>query len=126
MNVLADTSVWIDYFKDGSAAHLDFLIEEGLVAVNELILAELIPYLELKRQYEVIALLREVTCFEMVLDWDGIVEMQVTCLRHGINKVGIPDLMIAQNAIERGVELYTMDKHFRLMGRHLPLKLYDL
>ena len=124
MNVLVDTSVWIDYFGDKRETDLDFLIDEGLVAVNPLILAELVPPLRMKRQRRSISLLKEVACLAMETDWDSSVEMQVTCLKRGINKVGIPDLLIAQCAIEHETELYTADKYFKLMSCHLPLKLY--
>jgi len=50
--------------------------------------------------------------------------MQTTFLKHGINKVGIPDLMIAQHAIQYHLELYTFDKHFKFMARHIALSLY--
>jgi len=49
MLVLVDTSVWIDYFRAGNkSAELDDLIDENIIVINELILAELIPFLKLK------------------------------------------------------------------------------
>ena len=124
MNVLVDSSIWIDYFR-GSAGdnQLDFLIEENLVVVNDLILAEIIPALHMQRQSKLIALMREIACPPMLLDWDDLVQMQITCLKHGINKTGIPDLMIAQHAIQNHLELYTRDKHFTLIAQHMPLSL---
>jgi predicted nucleic acid-binding protein len=126
MNVLVDTSIWVDYFRGAKETDLDFLIQEDLVAVNPLILTELLPPLRMKRHRKVVSLLKKVLCLDMAIDWDDVVEMQVTCLRHGINRVGIPKLLIAQSAIEHGVELYTADKHFELMAKHLPLKLYGV
>ena len=49
--------------------------------------------------------------------------MQVTCLRNGISKVGIPDLMVAQYAMQLGLTLFSLDKHFRLLSKHVPLSL---
>ena len=125
MNVLVDTSIWVEYFR-GSRNHgrLDFLIEENLVIVNDLILAELIPALHLRRQRKLISLMREISCPPLEVDWDDLIQMQITCLKHGLNKVGIPDLMIAQHAIQNRLELYTRDKHFRLIARHVPLALH--
>jgi predicted nucleic acid-binding protein len=124
MTVLVDSSIWIDYFRgSGSDTRLDFLIEENLVVVNDLILAEIIPALHVRRQSKLIALLREIACPPMRLDWDDLVRMQIACLKHGINKVGIPDLMIAQHAIRNHLELYTRDKHFTLIAQHVPLSL---
>lgn len=125
MNVLVDSSVWIEYFRGtANSGRLDFLIEENLVVVNDLILAELIPALHLKRQRKLISLMREIICPPLEVDWDDLIQMQITCLRHGVNKVGIPDLMIAQHAIQNRLELYTQDKHFKLIAQHVPLALH--
>jgi len=46
---LVDTSIWIDYFKAGdNSKDLGYLIDENLIATNDIILAELIPYLKIK------------------------------------------------------------------------------
>jgi len=51
MEVLVDTSVWIDYFRSGDkSAKLDFLIDENLVVINDLILTELLPLLIVKQE----------------------------------------------------------------------------
>lgn len=125
MSVLVDSSIWIEYFLgSGNHARLDFLIEENLVVVNDLILAELIPALHLRRQRKLIGLMREIACPPLDVDWDDLIVMQITCLRHGINKVGIPDLMIAQHAIQNHLELYSRDKHFSLIAQHVALFLH--
>jgi len=125
MSILVDTSVWIDYFRgDGIADLVDRLIEENLVATNDLILAELVPPLHLRREKELIALLREIKRHPISIDWDDIIQMQIVCLRQGVNGVGIPDLVIAQNAIANRLELLAKDKHFVLLSRHVPLSMY--
>jgi len=124
MKVLVDSSIWVDYFRGVvEDAKLDFLIDENLVVVNDLILTELIPALHLRKQNKLINLMREIACTPMHIDWDGLVQMQIVCLQQGINKVGIPDLMIAQHAIQNQLELYTRDKHFESIAKHVPLSL---
>ena len=50
MSVLVDTSVWIEYFKNGNNLDkLDFLIDENLVLINDLILSELVPFLRIRK-----------------------------------------------------------------------------
>jgi hypothetical protein len=45
MSVLVDSSVWIEYFRNGNNLNeLDILIDENLVLINDLILSELIPF----------------------------------------------------------------------------------
>jgi len=48
------------------------------------------------------------------INWEQIRDYQLTNLTNGINKVGIPDLIIYQNAIANGSTLLTLDKHFQL------------
>ena len=125
MSVLVDTSVWIDYFRGGNGSdELDSLISENLVATNDLILAELLPFLIVKKQFPVVKLLQAVNCLTMKIDWEEIIEFQVTCLRSGANGVGIPDLIIAQNAKSNDCKVYSLDKHFRLLNRLVKVKLY--
>lgn len=124
MRVLVDSSVWIDYFRGVNTGTLDHVIDAGLVTVNDLILAELIPALSIRKQQQVVSLLNAIDRVPVAIDWRQLIEMQVRCLQNGINKVGLPDLIIAQNAIQNQLALYTHDKHFRLMSRHIALSLY--
>ena len=125
MDVLVDTSIWIDYFRDGdNSKGLDFLIDENLILTNDLILAELIPYLKIKKETKVIKLLQEVNKVPLDIRWDEIIEFQVRCLKNGANGVSIPDLIIAQNAKQNSCKVYSLDKHFRLLNQVLKVKLY--
>ncbi len=114
--VLVDSSVWIQYFKKGKLPILDSLIEENLVCVNELILTELIPILRKQQQSVAIDSLNSLDNVPLKIDWELIREYQYMNLKYGINKVGIPDLMILQQVIEEKMTLYTLDKHFKLMN----------
>ena len=125
MGVLVDTSIWVDYFRGGnSSPDLDALINENLVVTNDIILAELVPYLKIKKQITVVKLLQEISRVPMQINWDELIEFQVKCLKAGANGVGIPDLIIAQNAKSNNCKIYSLDKHFRLLNRVIKVKLY--
>ena len=125
MEVLVDTSIWIDYFKGGkNSSDLDQLIDENLIVTNDIILAELIPFLKVKKQLKVIKLLQEVNRSSLSINWSEIIDFQTKCLKNGANGVGIPDLIIAQNAKENGYKVYSLDKHFRLLNQVLKVKLH--
>jgi len=125
VSVLVDSSVWVDYFRGrGPSDALDLLIEENLAVTNDLILTELIPPLYLRKQSRLIALLKEVERRPITPNWDDLVQMQITCLRNGISGIGIPDLIIAQNAIQHDLQLLARDKHFDLLSEHVPLSMY--
>ena len=127
MEVLVDTSIWIDYFKSGSNSEkLDYLIDENLVIINELILTELLPLLVLKREQKLMSLLGKVKKYPLQINWDELVDFQVKCLKSGSSGVGIPDLIIAQNAIHNHLPVYSMDKHFGFMqDAKFGLRLYN-
>ncbi len=125
MSVLVDTSVWVDYFRDAnSSADLDDLISENLIVTNDIILAELIPFLKVKKQLPVVKLLYEVNRLPMQINWKEIIEFQVRCMKAGSNGVGIPDLIIAQNAKSNNCEIYSLDKHFQLLNQVIKVKLF--
>ena len=124
MKVLVDSSAWVAYLRGTSdLPTVDWLIEESLIVTNDLILAELMPPLLLRGERKLVGLLRDIECLPLTLDWDEIIQVQVTCLRHGINKVGIPDLIIAQHARQNDLALFSLDKHFYLMSKHVRLNL---
>ena len=126
MNVLIDTSVWVDYFRTGEKTKcLDFLIDENLISTNNLILAELIPFLKIKNEKSLIELLEQMRNFEIHIDWSGIIDLQTICLKNGMNGVGIPDLIIAQNAIQHKMPIYSLDTHFKKMASKIHLKVFD-
>ena len=126
MSVLVDTSVWVDYFRSGThSGKLDFLIDENLIVINDLILAEIVPFLEFRNQRKLLGLLRHIKKLPFQIDWDQLIEFQVQCLRHGVNGIGIPDLMIAQNAKQNLCEIFSLDIHFQLMKDIIGFELMD-
>ncbi len=125
MTVLIDTSIWVDYFKGGNnSSDLEILIDNNIVVTNNIILAELIPFLKIKKQTKVINLLYEINQMPLNIDWMEIILFQESCLKNGINKVGIPDLIIAQNAIQNNCKVYSLDKHFSLLQKVINIMLY--
>lgn len=126
MQVLVDSSIWVDYFRGGgNSGKLDFLIDENILVINDLILAELIPFLKIQNQYKLIDLLNFIERLSLNIDWKQIIEFQHKCLKQGINGIGIPDLIIAQNALQNHCEIYSLDQHFELMKTPLELVLTD-
>jgi predicted nucleic acid-binding protein len=124
MPVLVDTSIWIDYFRSGNDSQkLDFLIDENLIVTNDLILAELVPFLKVRNQRKIVALLYHLNKLSLFIDWDQIIEFQHQFLKNGLNGIGIPDLIIAQNAKQNRCEIYSLDKHFVHIKDILDLQL---
>ena len=123
MNILIDSSVWIDYFRGGDNSEiLDSFIDENILCTNYLILSELIPSLNHKGYSKLVKLLCEITKVPLTVDWEKIIQYQTLCISNGINKVGIPDLIILDNVIQNNLVLYSFDKHFDLINSHINFK----
>ena len=126
MSVLVDTSIWIKYFRNGNNFEkLDFLIDENLIVINDLILAELIPFLKIRNQRKLINLLKKINKLEIVVNWEQIIDYQYKCLKNGINGIGISDLIIAQNAKQNHCSIYSLDNHFKPMKEILKINLFE-
>lgn len=126
MSVLVDTSAWVEYFRSGNNYEIvDFLIDENLVVTNDIILAELIPFLKIRKENKLVRLLNNIKKNEITAVWEQIIEFQTKCLRKGLNGIGIPDLLIAQNAKQNNVKIYSMDKHFELMKPVIRIHLFS-
>lgn len=126
MSVLVDTSIWIEYFRNGNNfEQLDFIIDENIVVTNDLILAELVPFLKIRNQRKLINLLYQISKLELIVNWEQITDFQYKCLKNGINGVGIPDLIIAQNANQNHCSIYSLDDHFMLMSDVIKIEQFN-
>lgn len=123
---LVDSSVWISFFKGNEEGKLLFpLLDSNQACVNDLILSELLPALIHKKELIVVGLLKSIEKTEIDIEWEEIIRMQSINLKNGLNRVGIPDLIIAQNSMQNEIRLFSFDKHFEIMKKHIGLKLYD-
>jgi len=121
--ILVDSSIWIDFFRLGNYERLETYIREDLVCTNELILTQLLPPLEKLKQTDVINSLHAIPLVELDIDWSLIRKYQALNISNGVNKVGIPDLIIVQQVIENNLTLLSKDKHFGLMQHYLSFDL---
>lgn len=62
-------------------------------------------------------MLHAVKRLPLQINWSEIIHWQANCLAAGINGMGIPDLLIAQNANQHNCEIYSLDKHFRFLNQ---------
>ena len=123
--ILVDTSVWIEYFRGNpDTVILNQLIDNNSLCINDLILAELLPSINQKKENDLKDLFYRITNIALKINWNELIFMQTLNLKNGINKVGIPDLIISQNAIENNLELFTRDNHFELMSTIHGIKLF--
>ena len=125
-----DTSVWIPYFRERGSKHgdlIDALIDEGLVHIDGIVLAELLTGAkspdELERLASALAGLKFVPSDRAVFESVG--RNGFALKRKGVS-VPLSDLVIATDCLSRGLVLIEEDRHFVAIAAHLPLDLYGL
>ena len=122
MNNLVDSSAWIEYFR-GNQKYLfiNDLIGVNAICTNEIILAELLPFIIHKKEYALAELLQSVRKYALNIDWEEIRSIQLLNLKHGNNNIGISDIIIAQNCVQNELKIIAHDKHFAAMAKYIPL-----
>ena len=116
MDYIIDRNIWIEFFnKKKYFESVSDLLNNNEVYINQIILAELIPSARAKNEKEFIECLYGIELLELNIDWDEIIEIQYYCIRNGINKLGLVDIIIAQNAKQNNVGVFTMNRHMVLL-----------
>ena len=124
-HVLVDTSVWVDYFKGGDkSAKLNVLIDQNIVAINDVILAELLPYMLVNKHIEVVKLLNELVKLPLSVDWDDVIRYRTQSFTLQRCHVGIADLLIALNAKKNACPVYSIDEGFQHLVQIMNVELY--
>ncbi len=124
--VLVDTSVWVSFFRGEPAVRpLAALLEYNQACVNDLILAELLPSLAVRKERRLAELIRSVERLPLRVDWEDVIAIQTNNLKQGLNKVGISDIIILQNAVQNGAALYSLDRHFPMMQKRSGVALFE-
>ncbi len=123
MDVLVDSSVWVSFFRgrkgeEKIASALDYLLSGDEAVIDEIVKTEVMPMMV--AHHEDATLMDAVRTIPLQIDWKAVRDLQVNCLRKGINKVGVCDLILALNAVQAGVPLFSLDRHFELIKNVLP------
>ena len=117
MNILADTSVWVDHFK-GSSGSLAELLKEGTVVIHPVVIGELATGNLRKRDEtlrDLLALPRiSPATFEECLAF-------IAHRRLYGRGIGWSDVQLLASAQLSGALLWTGDKRLNAVARHLHL-----
>ena len=125
MNNLVDSSAWIEYFRGNPKySYITELININAVCTNDVILTELLPSIVYRAEHKLAELLSCVKKYTLAVDWQEVRDIQLLNLKHGNTKIGISDIVIAQNCIQNVLKLITHDRHFEAMTKYTPLEVY--
>jgi predicted nucleic acid-binding protein len=123
MNYLVDSCVWIDYSKyKKHFQEISDLLINNLSFVNKIILAELIPSARVFKEYDFIACLSGINVIPLNIDWEEIIEIQYECIKSGINKLGLLDIAIAQNARQNDMGIFSTNRHMILLCQKIGVE----
>jgi hypothetical protein len=75
----------------------------------------LIPSARSKNEKEFIECLDGIELLELNIDWNEIIEIQCDCIKNGINKLGLLDIIIAQNARQNNAGVFSIDRNMVLL-----------
>jgi predicted nucleic acid-binding protein len=88
---------------------------DNMLYINKIILAELVPSARKNKEDNFIECLSGINILSLNIDWDEIMEIQYLCFLSGINRLGLLDIIIAQNAKQNDVEIFSTDNYMKLL-----------
>lgn len=126
--VLIDTSVWIDYFKDGDnqfAKKVNEVLSFSDVCVPRVVIAELIQGAKSEKEISVIEeFIGAFNIIDQTEDtWIKAGRLSFSMKRKGFT-VSIVDCYIAVIANENNCKIFSLDEHFKDIKRFLKLELF--
>ena len=125
--IIADTCVWIDFFRNPDSEltlHLKEHIKERKVVMVGMVLSEILQGIRTKKEASrVKESLKRLPYLEVTRDtWEKAGELSRDLRRRGTT-IPLSDIIIASLAIAGGCEVLTVDSHFQ----HVPgLKLNEM
>lgn len=122
--VVADTSIWIDFFAGVPAPALEEGLERGVVVLPPVVVAELVSGAHRARERTALEdMLRELPLHDTPRShWVRVGELRRFLRAKGVT-ASTPDAHVAQCAIDRDAILLARDAIFPHIARHSPLRL---
>ncbi len=113
--ILADTSVWIEFFKKESEIgdKLSSLLAEGSVTICGIVIFELLQGIKSDKEKSIILnAISELPYIEMDSSlWQKSAMLAASLRRKGIT-LPLSDVIIASIVLEHNLSIFTLDKHF--------------
>ena len=126
--IVADTSVWIDYFRGVAAPHTDLLdraLSESRIIIGDLILAEILQGFSSERDFQIARQLMDGLEYRDFVGRDmamAAAQNYRALRRQGITVRKTIDVLIATFCIENGFGLIHNDRDFDPMEQLLGLR----
>jgi predicted nucleic acid-binding protein len=127
VDVIVDSSLWIDGLAGETIPEIEQAMEEGTMVLSALVIAELLSgQITLEQRGAIGELLQDFPMHDTDLGhWMRVGGLRRLLAMNGVN-VTIPDAHVAQCALDRDATLYSRDEIFPLIARHTSLRLSHL
>lgn len=127
MDVIVDSSVWVDYLAGVNVREVEFATAARTLVLSPLVIAELLSGNNTLEERRLIGeLLQDYKLHETALaHWIRVGELRRLLSVRGLN-VNLPDAHLAQCAIDRDAVLYSRDAIFAKIAAHTTLRLGHL
>jgi len=114
--IIADTSVWIEFFRDERSSisiHLQGLLRSGRVELTGMVLAEILQGVKGVREAALVRKSLEALPFLETsrVAWQTAGELSAALRRKGLT-IPLSDILIASVALNKDCEIFTTDPHF--------------
>jgi predicted nucleic acid-binding protein len=121
--VVADTSVWVDFFAGDDVPLLADALAQTTVVLPPIVVAELASGARRRRDRAVIAdLVRDLPLHETPVEhWLRVGELRRALRARGLS-VSTPDAHVAQCALDRSALLLSRDAIFRRIAQYCTLR----
>jgi tRNA(fMet)-specific endonuclease VapC len=114
--ILADTSIWIEFFKQrsGTGDELEALILENAVWTCGVVLFELVQGVKSEdEKSRILSTLSHLKYAEMSKSlWHKAGDLSASLRKQGLT-IPLSDVLIAVIALEHNLSLFTLDSHFK-------------
>ena len=126
--ILADSSVWIDHFRDvetPASFMLAVLLAEGSVATADLVIVEILQGIDKNREFD--RVLRLFKQLDLIIIADEVIAIEAARNFRRLRSLGITvrktiDTLIATRCIQDGHTLLYSDRDFDPFVEHLGLE----
>lgn len=130
IQVIIDTSAWIEAFRPGCAPEFADLVKRllvsGSVLLPGIVKAELLRGAKTRTEFDRLKNLLEGLTFVPLSEsfWDELADFSFTLLRKGV-AVPLVETIIALTAIQNDSSLLHRDRHFDMIAAATTLKLFQ-
>ena len=111
--LVVDTSVWVEFFRGMPLPVLETALEQGMVVLAPIVVAELLSAPISPRERTKLAdMLADLPLHDTPFDhWRAVGELRARLARRGLT-VSTPDAHVAQCAIDRAASVWSRDQVF--------------